>query len=106
MAFLNSQMIEGKIATCGQIIGYSFANTLLVLEALNMSGGRVYFQQESMPVPKNTRMAVYGDSAAEFNLCARWVRTTLTKGNVALLFFRLEQLLVTDDIYRSMDVDA
>lgn len=80
MSLFGSQTVEEKVAACEGIVGSGFSDKHLLLEAINMSGCGVIFRQEWIMVSKNTRMAVYRDSASELNLCARWFRSTLTTG--------------------------
>ncbi|EEA19944.1 hypothetical protein EYB25_010025 [Talaromyces marneffei] len=71
--------MEAKVAACQRIIQYSVTDMRLILEALNMSGQGLFFQGQWMKLPKNTRLAVYGDSAAAHYMCRRWVEMPLTK---------------------------
>ncbi|KAI5457495.1 ribonuclease III domain-containing protein [Mariannaea sp. PMI_226] len=69
--------IIDSIALCEKIIGYSFASKVLCAEALNTAGdtrARLVFDGVYTVLPKNDRLAVYGDSAADFYLCSLWLR--------------------------------
>jgi hypothetical protein len=65
--------MDTKTQTCETIIGHIFKNKLLVQEALQTAG--------TGPVPKNTRLAVYGDAALTMMLCRQWYNMSLSKGD-------------------------
>jgi len=74
--------IDHKIQTCEAIIGYTFRDKRLASEALQTSGIGT--------VPKNTRLAVYGDVALNMALCRLWYPAGLDKGACSILLpFRL-----------------
>lgn len=67
---------QAKIQSCETIIGYTFKNKTLLYEAIQTAGIGV--------VPKNTRLAVYGDSALNKELCRMWYNMDLSKGESTL----------------------
>lgn len=86
--------MESKVNICQDIITYTFANPIDILTALNMAGsGGLIFQQRFTRVPKNTRLAVYGNSAAHSHLCRHWIRTQLDKGKQFYLFTEVSSCL-------------
>ncbi|KAH8694870.1 hypothetical protein BGW36DRAFT_462567 [Talaromyces proteolyticus] len=73
--------MEGKIHLCEEITGHSIiSGKLSFAEALNMTGEMVRFEQKLIQLPKNDRLAVYGDTVAQEHLCRQWLGTHLTKG--------------------------
>lgn len=72
--------METKIAAFQMISSYSFTRPEPILEALNLSGQGVFYQNQLMRLPTNSRLAVYGDLVATRYLCIQWVKTSLTKG--------------------------
>ncbi|OKL55939.1 hypothetical protein UA08_08641 [Talaromyces atroroseus] len=73
--------MEAKCTACQGIIDYTFSNPTNILTALNMAGGNVFYHNSWVTLDKNTRLAVYGDSAAHAYLCGQWVRTKLDKAS-------------------------
>jgi len=66
-----------KIQRCETIIEQTFQNKDILHEALQTAGtGRI---------PKNTRLAVYGDAALNTMLCRQWYKANLSKGDYTLL---------------------
>ncbi|EXL66158.1 hypothetical protein FOPG_17648 [Fusarium oxysporum f. sp. conglutinans race 2 54008] len=71
-----------KVSQCEAIIGYCFNSKVLCAEALNAAADSksVYILDGILQrMPKNDRLAVYGDSAAAFYLCSIWVQRGLDK---------------------------
>jgi hypothetical protein len=71
-----------KVSQCEAIIGYCFNSKVLCAEALNaaVDSKSVYILDGLLQrMPKNDRLAVYGDSAAAFYLCSIWVQRGLDK---------------------------
>ncbi|KAI8401959.1 hypothetical protein FOFC_17264 [Fusarium oxysporum] len=73
-----------KVSQCEAIIGYCFNSKVLCAEALNAAADSkcVYILDGLLQrMPKNDRLAVYGDSAAAFYryLCSIWVQRGLDK---------------------------
>ena len=67
-----------KISLCESIIGYEFESKLLCAEALNAAGdGMAIYTLNGLlhRMPKNDRLAVYGDSVADSHLCDLWYKT-------------------------------
>lgn len=81
--------METKVAACQMITSHAFTEPTYILEALNLSGQGVLFQRQRMPLPTNTRLAVYGDSAAARHLCGQWIQTSLTKGRHSAYYLLL-----------------
>ncbi|SPN98714.1 uncharacterized protein DNG_01758 [Cephalotrichum gorgonifer] len=66
----------GKVLRCEGIIGYAFKSKTLCGEALNAAGDHmsVYTLDGALSqMPKNTRLAVYGDAVAAAHLCGLWL---------------------------------
>ena len=72
--------IETKLQLCESRIAYTFSNKLLLCEALQTSGYGIFWQDVYTSVPKNTRLAVYGDTALNMALCSLWYPKGLSKG--------------------------
>lgn len=72
--------IGEKIQLCELRIMYTFKKKLLLCEALQTSGYPTHWEGTSVWVPKNTRLAVYGDTALNMALCSLWYRKNLDKG--------------------------
>ncbi|KAM0338682.1 hypothetical protein ACHAPU_011239 [Fusarium lateritium] len=71
-----------KVSHCEAIIGYAFESKLLCVEALNAAADAqsVYMLDGTFRrMPKNDRLAVYGDAAAALHLCSLWVQKSLDK---------------------------
>ncbi|KAF7510029.1 hypothetical protein GJ744_007133 [Endocarpon pusillum] len=64
---------QAKIQTGEAIIGYTFNDKRLLWQAIQTSG--------TGAVPKNTRLAVFGDTALNKMLCSRWFALNLSKGD-------------------------
>lgn len=70
-----------KVEQCETIIGYVFMTKTLCGEALNAGGESLYFLGgASLTVPKNDRLAIYGDSVAASYLCRLWYEGGREKG--------------------------
>ncbi|KAF4341932.1 ribonuclease III [Fusarium beomiforme] len=68
------------IKECQSIIGYTFKSGVLCAQALNADS--IVITHLTDPVqfmPKNDRLAVYGDSAASLYLCGLWIEKGLAK---------------------------
>lgn len=63
---------QAKIQTGEAIIGYTFNDKRLLWQAIQTSGVGA--------VPKNTRLAVFGETALNKMLCRRWFELNLSKG--------------------------
>lgn len=85
--------MERNVELCERGIGYTFKNKRQNAESLNMSGNPIYFEGQFVRIPKNTRLAVYGDSVAAALLCRKWVHTSLTKGSSVSKEYRIQLLL-------------
>ncbi|KAJ3454426.1 hypothetical protein MRS44_018320 [Fusarium solani] len=71
-----------KVSQCEEIIGYCFNDKVLCAEALNTAGdAKSFYILDGFyrQMPKNGRLAVYGDSIAESYLCSLWVQRELDK---------------------------
>ncbi|RYP26155.1 hypothetical protein DL767_008151 [Monosporascus sp. MG133] len=71
-----------KVRRCEDIIKYSFRSKMFCAEALNTAGDAAsvyvsdgFFQR----MPKNGRLAIYGDAAANLHLCGLWLELGLEK---------------------------
>lgn len=72
--------VEESVQRCESLISYTFKNKLLACEALQTSGYHVSWHGTHTPVPKNTRLAVFGDTALNTALCRLWYPKALDKG--------------------------
>ncbi|KAF5607634.1 ribonuclease III [Fusarium pseudoanthophilum] len=71
-----------KIAECETIIAYKFDDKALCAQALNTAAdsNSVYVLDRCFKtMPKNDRLAVYGDSVAASYLCSLWIKRGLPK---------------------------
>jgi hypothetical protein len=71
-----------KVSQYESIIGYTFKSKLLCAEALNAAADpqAVYTMNGFFnKMPKNDRLAIYGDAAAACHLCNLWVQQGLDK---------------------------
>jgi hypothetical protein len=69
------------IARCEAIIGYVFVKKTLCIEALNAAGGLFHtLGGASRVMPKNDRLAVYGDAVTASYLCGLWYEGRRGKG--------------------------
>ncbi|PNP76507.1 hypothetical protein FNYG_09926 [Fusarium nygamai] len=69
-----------KVSECESIIAYEFSSKTLCAEALNRAADwncQTVIDGPSKLMPKNDRLAVYGDSAAAFHLCSLWINRGL-----------------------------
>lgn len=73
-------LINDRIVSCELMIGYSFKNLALIMEALNMTSKRGLFQCLVADLPKNNKLAVYGSLVAEKYLCKQWLEGRYNKG--------------------------
>lgn len=67
-----------KVSRCEAIIGYVFESKILCGEALNAAADAMAWYTldgRGHHMPKNDRLAVYGDSAADLYLCSLWYKT-------------------------------
>ena len=70
----NSRFLD-RITRCERAISYSFNDKVLCAEALNASADVMACYHDGTSIrhlPKNDRLAVYGDSIAAPLLCRRW----------------------------------
>lgn len=74
--------IGGKIQLCESRINFTFKNKLLLCEALQTSGTYINWHGAFTLIPKNTRLAVYGDTALNMTFCRLWYPKSLDKGAV------------------------
>ena len=71
-----------KVTQCERIIGYSFKSKLLCAEAMNAAAdSQADYTVDGFirMMPKNDRLAVYGDTAATFYLAGIWMDRGLEK---------------------------
>lgn len=64
-----------KVLQCERVIGYSFDEKALCAKALNTAADGMSFYRDGITtrqLPKNDRLAVYGNIAATMALCRRW----------------------------------
>jgi hypothetical protein len=74
--------IDEKLQHCESLILYTFNNKLLLCEALQTSGYGIFWRGAYAWVPKNTRLAVYGDTALNMAYCSLWYPKHLDKGAI------------------------
>ncbi|KAF5618074.1 ribonuclease 3 [Fusarium tjaetaba] len=70
-----------KVSECESIIAYEFSSKTLCAEALNRAADwncLILIDGSTKWMPKNDRLAVYGDSAAAFHLCNLWIKRGLS----------------------------
>ena len=72
--------IAETIQLCELRIMYTFKNKLLLCEALQNCGYAINWHGTNTTVPRNTRLAVYGDIALNMALCSLWYRKKLGTG--------------------------
>lgn len=71
------------VSQCEDIIGYTFESKPLCGQALNMAADSraVYALGGTMQrMPKNDRLAVYGEAVAAAHLCGLWLDSGLPRG--------------------------
>ncbi|RKL51066.1 hypothetical protein BFJ72_g519 [Fusarium proliferatum] len=74
--------LSRKVAECESIITYEFNSKSLCAQALNAAADSMavcYMDGSIKKMPKNDRLAVYGDAAAAAYLCSLWVKGGLPK---------------------------
>jgi hypothetical protein len=77
-------LLNQKVSLCESILDYTFTNRTLCAEALNTSGTLLVWENASQALPRNQRIAIYGDSVIRAQLCRQWWHATnLTKGIIA-----------------------
>lgn len=75
------------ITQCRHKIQYTFTNELLSAESLNNAGPTAsgyVTNGKFTTLPKNDRLAVYGDIVATAMLCRDWYHESSSKGGVTL----------------------
>lgn len=75
-----------KIARCELAIAYTFNDKTLCAQALNAAADTAAIYRDGQAVrrlPKNDRLALYGDVVAEPVLCRRWFMEGRTTGTIA-----------------------
>ena len=72
---------EEKVVRCQALVGYTFSNQLLCLEAINTTFRSLLWQGEHILVDRNNRLAILGDSLLDAHLVKQWLRTTRSPGN-------------------------
>jgi len=60
-----------KVAKCEAMLNITFSNKLLCLEALQMSGNMLPWNEQFLKVNKNDRLAVLGDTVLKSYLCKK-----------------------------------
>jgi ribonuclease-3 len=78
--FSTMDSLESKITTCETIVSYDFGNKLLCAMALSTFQTMGAVQGAFRMLPRNDRIAVYGDAVASSYLCRKWFDTGLQKG--------------------------
>lgn len=76
-----------NITHCERAIAYSFSGKFACAEALNTAADAMACYHDGRSIrklPKNDRLAVYGDATAQRVLCRRWYTDGYPKGTVAV----------------------
>ncbi|KAK5102632.1 hypothetical protein LTS08_003432 [Lithohypha guttulata] len=68
-----------KVAKCEAMLNITFSNKLLCLEALQMSGNMLPWNEQFLKVNKNDRLAVLGDTVLKSYLCKKWYHSGRVK---------------------------
>ncbi|KAH7259066.1 uncharacterized protein BKA55DRAFT_536769 [Fusarium redolens] len=71
-----------RVSECESIIAYEFSSKTLCAQALNTAVDAMsvcILDGSFKAMPKNDRLAVYGDSAAASYLCSLWIKRGLAK---------------------------
>ncbi|SCO91575.1 uncharacterized protein FRV6_15703 [Fusarium oxysporum] len=71
-----------KVSECESIIAYEFNSKSLCAQALNTAAGAMsvcVLDDSFKQMPKNNRLAVYGDATAAAHLCSLWIKRGLPK---------------------------
>lgn len=84
--------IANNVLRCEGVIGYTFVDKTLCAEALNTAADEMSFYNNGITtrqLPKNDRLAVYGDIVAAAALCSQWYADGREKGtsDPTLAFF-------------------
>jgi len=77
-----SYRFSPDVDRCETILGYCFKSKILCAEALNAAADhQATYTSDGVlkKMPKNDRLAVYGDTAAAFHLASIWVQRGLDK---------------------------
>lgn len=72
-----------NVSRCESIIGYVFESKTLCGEALNAAADSMAeYALGGTPrrMPKNTRLAIFGDAVASSRLCSLWLDSRLSSG--------------------------
>ncbi|KLP16002.1 Uncharacterized protein LW94_12698 [Fusarium fujikuroi] len=89
-----------KVAECESIITYEFNSKSLCAQALNAAADSMavcYMDGSIKKMPKNDRLAVYGDAAAAAYLCSLWVKGGLPKPDIKDCWTTLRRDLISND---------
>lgn len=72
-----------KVLRCERIIGYTFRSSALCAQAINAAGdlrATCLVNGDHQQIPKNDRLAIYGNIAMNHYLCELWLNKNLEKG--------------------------
>ena len=72
--------LQDTVQLCERIIGYTFQNKILCVEALLTYNATVVYQGAKCIVRKNDSLAVHGDAVLDAHLSSLWVKTGRSKG--------------------------
>ncbi|KAF5689525.1 ribonuclease III [Fusarium circinatum] len=89
-----------KVAECESIIAYEFNSKSLCAQALNTAADSMsvcVMDGSIKKIPKNDRLAVYGDAAAAAYLCSLWIKRGLPKPDVQDCWTTLRRDLISNE---------
>ncbi|EGU81641.1 hypothetical protein FOXB_07838 [Fusarium oxysporum f. sp. conglutinans Fo5176] len=89
-----------KVSECESIIAYEFNSKSLCAQALNTAASAMsvcVLDSSLKQMPKNNRLAVYGDAAAAAHLCSLWIKRGLPKPDSQDCWTTLRRDLISND---------
>ncbi|QKD61565.2 uncharacterized protein FOBCDRAFT_286224 [Fusarium oxysporum Fo47] len=89
-----------KVSECESIIAYEFNSKSLCAQALNTAAGALSvcaLNGSFKQMPKNDRLAVYGDAAAAAHLCSLWINRGLPRPGSRDCWTTLRRDLISND---------
>lgn len=69
------EVFQEKLDACQTIIGFTFSNPCLLMEALNFAEATYSFGNTAVHVHSNHRLALLGKAASEFDFCLSWLKS-------------------------------
>ncbi|KAG5775088.1 hypothetical protein H9Q73_011235 [Fusarium xylarioides] len=89
-----------RVSECESIIAYEFNSKSLCAQALNTAADSMsvcVLDGSIKKIPKNDRLAVYGDAAAAAYLCSLWIKGGLPKPDSQDCWTTLRRDLISND---------